>query len=410
VNPPPDPQAPYRADLMHQVDERNAWRRILIVSAVAVVLMGVLVAAQIYRAVFVGLPEIPPKAQLWSLNRPPGFTFLDRYGEVIATRGPKHGQGVSLRELPPYLPRAFLAAEDRRFYEHEGVDGRSILRALEANWKAGGVVQGGSTLTQQLVKTIFLSPEQTMKRKLQEAVLAVRLEQVLSKDEVLQLYLDRVFFGENAYGVEAAARTYFGKSAREATLSEAALLAALPKAPTRLDPTNDLDAALRRSRLVLSLMRAEGWISPEQERAALATPPQIVPPSREEGDFGYVLDVAQAQALELAGRRAPDLVVRLTVEPELQVAGAAAVRDVIRARGRRARRAGGACGAGPRRRRARAGGRRRPPQQPVQPRGAGAAPAGVGVQAVRLRRRARGRRAAQRRTDRPAGALRDLAS
>ena len=316
---------------------RNAWRRALIVAGVAVLLLGVLVAAQIYRAVFVVLPEIPPKAQLWSLNRPPGLTFLDRYGEVIATRGPKHGRSVRLEELPPYLPRAFLAAEDRRFYEHNGVDGRAIFRALGANWRAGGVVQGGSTLTQQLAKTIFLTPEQTLRRKAQEAVLAVRLEHVLTKDEVLELYLDRVFFGENAYGVEAAAQTYFGKPARDVTLSEAALLAALPKAPTRLDPTNDLDAALERSRLVLALMRAEGWISPEQQQAALATPPQVIPEDRREGDFGWVLDMAQAQAMEITRGGSPDLIVRLTVEPEMQAAGQAAVRDVIRARGRGSR-------------------------------------------------------------------------
>ena len=316
---------------------RNAWRRALIVAAVAVVLLGVLVAAQIYRAVVVSLPDIPPKAQLWSLNRAPGMTFLDRYGRVIATRGPKHGEGVRLAELPPYLPRAFLAAEDRRFYEHDGVDGRSILRALRANWTAGGVVQGGSTLTQQVAKNVFLSPEQTLRRKAQEAVLAVRLEQVLTKDEVLQLYLDRVYFGENAYGVEAAAQTYFGKSAREVTLSEAALLASLHKAPTRLDPTNDLEAAIQRSKVVLSLMRAEGWITPEQQQAALATPPALAPEPPGEGELGYVIDMAAEQARQLVGAGQPDMTIRLTIEPELQAAGAAAVRDVIRARGRRSR-------------------------------------------------------------------------
>jgi penicillin-binding protein 1A len=190
---------------------------------------------------------------------------------------------VDLKQLPSYLPRPSSRPKDRRFYEHNGVDGQSILRAFGANVRAGGVVQGGSTLTQQLAKTIFLTPEQTLRRKLQEAVLAVRMERVLSKDEVLALYLDRVFFGENAFGVEAASQTYFAKSATEVSLSEAALLAALPKAPTRLDPTNDLEAALARSRIVLSLMLAEGWITAEQERLALATPPRIVSSSKGEG-------------------------------------------------------------------------------------------------------------------------------
>ena len=332
------PPEPGRADLRRPRPRRSKLRgRIVVTGLVAALLLGVLFAAQLYRMAFVGLPNVPDKATLWSLRRPPGFTFLDRTGQVIATRGPKHGRGVQLAELPPYLPKAFLAAEDRRFYGHNGVDGRSIMRALGANVAAGDVVQGGSTLTQQLAKTIFLSPEQTLKRKMQEAVLAIRLERVLTKDEVLSLYLDRVFFGENAYGVEAAARTYFNKSAKEVTLSEAALLAALPKAPTKLDPTNDLEAALERSRLVLGLMHAEGWISAEQEQAALETPPVIAPPQGGEGDFGYVLDLASAEALERVGRRTPDLVVKLTVDPRLQSAAQAAVRETIAANRRRAR-------------------------------------------------------------------------
>lgn len=309
----------------------------LLTAAAALILSALLAAAQLYRTVFVGLPEVPDRAALWSLNRQPGFTFLDRYGRVIATRGPKHGESVRLESLPPYVAQAFLAAEDRRFYDHHGVDGRSILRAVSANLKAGGVVQGGSTLTQQLAKIIFLTPEQSLRRKLQEAVLAVRLERILTKDEVLTLYLDRVFFGENAYGIEAAARTYFGKSAGSLSLSEAALLAALPKAPTRLDPTNDMDAAMARSHLVLSLLREEGWITEEQERRAIATPPVLAAPAQAEGDLAYVLDLAQAQALQHVGEMggatgratAPDLVVRLTVDPELQAVASDAVREVV---------------------------------------------------------------------------------
>jgi len=327
---------PHRADLLHARARREgARRRVAGAAALAILGFGGLAAAQAYRTVFADLPAVPDRATLWSLNRPPGFTFTDRHGRVIATRGPKHGQGVRLRELPPYVPRAFLAAEDRRFYEHRGVDGRSILRAFRENVQAGEVVQGGSTLTQQLAKVIFLTPEQTLRRKLQEAVLALRMERVLTKDEVLTLYLDRVFFGENAYGVEAAARTYFGKSAREITLSEAALLAALPKAPTRLDPTNDMAAALERSRTVLALMRAEGWITDAQRALALSTPPVLAPPPPAEGAMGYVLDQAQAEALALvsaSGRAvAPDLVVRLTVDPELQLVAAEAVREVVSA-------------------------------------------------------------------------------
>ncbi|MBW3616446.1 MAG: PBP1A family penicillin-binding protein [Proteobacteria bacterium] len=330
TSPPPA----FRADLRHARSRRTSLRgRVLITAGATFVLLAVLLAAQLYQSVFVGLPTLPDRAGLWSLNRPPGFTFMDHDGRVIATRGPRHGRSVDLRALPAYLPQAFLAAEDRRFYEHHGVDGRSILRAVQANAQAGGVVQGGSTLTQQLAKIIFLTPEQTFRRKMQEAVLAVRLERVLTKDEVLALYLDRVFFGENAYGVEAASQTFFGKSATEVTLAEAALLASLPKAPTRLDPTNDLDAAIRRSRLVLANMREEGWITAEQEALARAAPPEIAPSPPGEGDMGYVLDLAQAQALDRlrqAGVTAPpDLLVRLTVDPALQAEAAGSLRAVM---------------------------------------------------------------------------------
>lgn len=336
------PETGFRADVMHRPARRTGLgARLLITFGAALVLLTVLAAAQLYQSVFAGLPAVPDRAALWSLNRPPGFTFLDSSGEVIATRGPRHGRSVDLSKLPPYLPQAFLAAEDRRFYAHRGVDGRSIARALQANAKAGGVVQGGSTLTQQLAKIIFLSPEQTLRRKMQEAVLAVRLEQVLTKDEVLALYLDRVFFGENAYGVEAAARTYFGKGARDLTLSESALLAALPKAPTRLDPTNDLDAAVERSRLVLANMRAEGWITAAQEAAARASPPELAPAEAGEGDLAYILDQAQKEALdrlrESGVQASPDLIVRLTVDPELQRAASSSVRAVIGRWGRPAR-------------------------------------------------------------------------
>jgi penicillin-binding protein 1A len=306
--------------------------RLLITASVAIVLSTVLAAAFVWRFVFADLPHLPAdKATLWSMNRPPGMAFYDRNGALIATRGPRHGTAVPLRDMPRHVPRAFLAAEDRRFYQHGGVDWTAVGRAVRENWRAGRVVQGGSTLTQQLVKIIVLTPEQTLKRKLQEAVLARRLEQRLSKDEILELYLHRAYFGEGAYGIDSAARTYFGKSARGLTLSEAALLAALPKAPSRLDPTNNLDQALGRSRLVLRLMRDEGWITPAEEAAALRDPPELTPPPGGEGDFGYVLDMAQAQARELtrvAG--APDLIVRLEVDPRLQAAGVRIVANTMR--------------------------------------------------------------------------------
>ena len=301
-----------------------------------IVLTGGLAAAWQIGRMLQGVPDVPDKSALVVVNQAPGMTFEDATGKVIATRGPHHGHQVSLNELPAYVPRAFLAAEDRRFYKHGPVDLQGISRAAWANWRARRTVQGGSTLTQQLAKTLYLKPDQTLTRKFQEAVIAYRMEQKMSKDEVLELYLNRIFFGDNAYGVDAASQTYFGKSAAQLNLQEAALLAALPKAPTRLALTNDMPAALRRSRLVLENMRAEGWITAQDEQAALLAPPKLAPEAPGEGDYGYVLDMAAAQAVQIAGGAAPDLVVRLTIDPGLQANAQQVVRESIDQNGRRA--------------------------------------------------------------------------
>jgi penicillin-binding protein 1A len=312
-----------------------AWGVGLIVLA-AVIAAGGLAAAWQFGQLTAGLPDIPDKNALALVNQAPGMTFEDSTGKVIATRGPRHGHPVVLSELPSYVPRAFLAAEDRRFYRHGPIDAQGVVRALWANWRARRTVQGGSTLTQQLAKTLYLKPDQTWTRKLQEAVIAYRIEQKMSKDEVLALYLDRIFFGDNAYGVDAAAQTYFGKPASRLDLQEAALLAALPKAPTRLALTNDMAAALRRSRLILANMRAEGWITPQEEEAALVAPPRLAAEAPGEGDYGYVLDMAAAQAVQIAGGGAPDLVVRLTIDPGLQATAQSVVRETVADSGKRA--------------------------------------------------------------------------
>ena len=279
--------------------------RIGITAGVVLVLLAVLTVAWIQLAWLSGLPKVPAADDLWSLNRAPGMTFVDRRGQIIAVRGPRNGHRVSLGELPAYVPRAFLAAEDRRFYKHGAVDWLGVLRALRADARAGAPVQGGSGLTQQLAKDLFLAPDRSIKRKVQEAVLASELSRRLTKDQILELYLNRVFFGSSAYGVEAASETYFGKPASALNLPEAALLAALPKAPSRLSPATDMPAALARSHLVLQRMLLAGWIDQAAERDALAAPPQLAPEPPEDEDFGYVLDLAQTEAASLAKGRAP---------------------------------------------------------------------------------------------------------
>jgi penicillin-binding protein 1A len=318
---------PIRVDLQRRPLGRLS--RALIAVLAGLLLLLAVVGLWGWRLAYHDLPAIPDKAALWSLNRPPGVTFEDHEGRVIAIRGSRHGQTVALSDMPAYLPNAFLAAEDRRFYSHHGLDLTGIARALRADLSAHHVVQGGSTITQQVVRTIFLSPDQTLKRKVQEAVLAWRIERLMSKTEILDLYLNRIYFGDGAYGVDAAAEAYFGKPASKLSLAESALLAALPKAPSRLDPANDLDDAVQRSRVILGEMRQDGWITAAQQQDALTHAPALAPEKLAEGDFGYVLDLASSRARELAQNRAPDLVVRLTVDPRLQSVATRVVREGV---------------------------------------------------------------------------------
>ena len=205
------------------------------------------------------LPRMPDSASLWVLNRQPGVTFTDTDGKTIGIRGAFYGKSVSYKQLPPHVWQSFVAIEDRRFFEHRGVDRQGMLRAMLANLSAGGTVQGGSTITQQLVKNLFLKPERTIQRKLQEMILAGRIESRLTKDEILERYLSNVYFGDNVYGLRAASHHYFNRSPERLTLSQAAMLAGLVQAPSRLTPTRNPNAARKRTRMVLDAMAAAGF-------------------------------------------------------------------------------------------------------------------------------------------------------
>ena len=338
--PPQDARAPARAfgrGLGRPGKPRKPRRPVpaWVATAFAVTLMFVALSALasaiwFQKAYLADLPPIPDRAALYAVNRAPAIKFYDRSGQLIAARGPRYGDQITLAVLPAYAPKAMLAAEDRRFYGHGAVDLRAIARAAVANRRAGRVVEGGSTLTQQLAKTLFLTPDQTFRRKIQEAFLAERIERVLTKDEVLELYLNRIYFGANTFGLDGAARTYFGKPASRLTLAESALLAALPKAPTRLALHHGMDEALVRSRMVLNRMEAEGWITAEQKQKALAERPVLAPTAQpNDGDFGWALDFATAEALRMAGPNSPDLMVRLTIDPRLQRRGAAILRAAV---------------------------------------------------------------------------------
>ncbi|KQY93867.1 penicillin-binding protein [Caulobacter sp. Root1455] len=332
--PPPGrrpPEEPFRADLKHAKAKRGRW---IWWTLAVVVLLALLTAASgagyVWWKYLRDAPPLPSREALFAVNRAPGIRFEDRNGQVIATRGPRYGRRITLGTVPNYVPQAFLAAEDRRFYKHGPIDLYGIVRALNVNRKAGRTVQGASTLTQQLAKGLFLTPDRITKRKVQEMYLAWKLERVLTKDEILELYLNRVYFGAGTYGVDGASQTYFNKPASQLTLSEAALLASLPKAPSRMALTRDMSRALARSRLILTSMRKEGWITAEQESQALDNTPRLSPLAiQDEGDYGWVLDYATSEAVRIAGQNAPDLVVRLTIDPRLQHVGVETVRQAI---------------------------------------------------------------------------------
>lgn len=327
----PEPEEPFRADLKHAKAKRGRW----IWWALAAVVLLVLAttasgAGYVWWKYLRDAPPLPSREALFAVNRAPGIRFEDRNGQVIATRGPRYGQRITLAGVPNYVPLAFLAAEDKRFYKHGAIDPYGIVRAAWINHQAGHTVQGASTLSQQLAKGLFLTPDRITKRKVQEMYLAWKLERVLTKDEVLELYLNRVYFGAGTYGVDGASQTYFNKPASQLTLSESALLASLLKAPSRMALTRDMSRALARSRLVLANMRKEGWITAEQESRALDDTPRLSPLAvADEGDYGWVLDYATGEAVRIAGQNAPDLVVRLTIDPRLQHVGVQTVRQAI---------------------------------------------------------------------------------
>ncbi|MGD9799730.1 MAG: PBP1A family penicillin-binding protein [Parvularculaceae bacterium] len=268
-------------------------------------------------------------ADLWAVNRTPAIVIEDRNGAELAARGARYGEAVAVDELPPYLVKAFLATEDRRFYEHRGVDLRGTTRAFITNLKSKGRVEGGSTITQQLAKNLFLSPEQTYVRKAKEAMLAFWLEGRYSKDQILSLYLNRIYFGAGAYGVESAAKTYFDKSARDVSLSEAALLAGLPQAPSTLAPTQNPLGARERAFEVIDNMRETGDITEFEAREARRAPP-VIASGGDDRDIGWFFDYVAERARGLAGPDAPhDIVIRTTLDRKLQRDAEAAVKSVL---------------------------------------------------------------------------------
>ncbi|WP_408647674.1 transglycosylase domain-containing protein [Xanthobacter dioxanivorans] len=329
AEPPPEPPAPRRGRAEPPARPRRRRRGPFLFRLVKwgfiLGLWGVLALAGViaYEA-----SKLPPMQTLMIPKRPPTVTVLAADGKALATRGDMGGVAVPIRELPPYLPKAFVAIEDQRFYSHFGLDPEGLARALVTNLTSRRLRQGGSTLTQQLAKNLFLTQERTASRKVQELVLALWLEHKFTKDEILDLYLNRVYFGAGAYGVEAAAQRYFGKSARQVSLAEAAMLAGLVNSPSRLAPTRNLRGAQQRAALVLSAMRQQAMISQDMAGAALARPAQLSRAGMPDSS-GYVADWVMDQMDSFVGELPGDVTVRTTVEPALQQAAERALEDTL---------------------------------------------------------------------------------
>ena len=272
--------------------------------------------------------HLPPIQSLEIPRRPPSIQIVDASGQPLARRGDQAGAPLSLKEMPDYVPRAFIAIEDRRFYEHFGIDPLGIARAALANVLHLGVAQGGSTITQQLAKNLFLTQERTIHRKLQEALLALWLEHKYSKAKILELYLNRVYFGSGAYGIEQASQRYFGISARRLTLPEAAMLAGLVRSPSRLAPTRNYAAAEKRAKVVLGAMAELGYINKAQERVAMANPPRIATQTTAWSN-NYVADWVMDGVNDILGHVDQDIVVHTTIKSAMQAEAEKALGDEL---------------------------------------------------------------------------------
>ncbi len=318
--PAPDPDADGRGEDRPRLQWLRdlPWRRIAAWTGVVLLLLILMASAW---ATWVAPP--------WGPMQPPEkptFTFLSADGTPLARRGGRDAP-VDAARLPLKVRGAFIAIEDRRFRDHEGIDPRGLLRASWRNFRAGGVVQGGSTITQQLAKNEFLTSERRLGRKVQEVILAVWLDAWLSKDEILSRYLSSIYFGDGAYGLRAAARHYFQKPPEELSIAEAAMLAGMVKAPSRLNPLVNLEKAQARSRLVMAAMAQEGMITAAELAAARPAVPN--PPSKELPAGTYFIDWMAPQAEQAAGDATGQVTMRTTLDTRLQKAAIKALTSIL---------------------------------------------------------------------------------
>ena len=274
-----------------------------------------------------------PHTSEWKVpDRPPNIQIVSVDGALVANRGETGGEAVRLEHLPIYVPEAVIAIEDRRFRNHFGLDPIGLSRAMLANVRSGRLVQGGSTLTQQLAKNMFLTPERSFRRKVQELVLALWLETEYSKDAILEMYLNRVYFGAGAYGIDAAARRYYNKSASQVSLQEAAVLAGLLRAPSYYAPNRHPERAYSRAVLVLDAMAREGFISTEDAEAAKSQKARVASRHVARSE-SYVADFVMERLASYVVRLETDIIVETTIHMGLQRDAEWALVEVLKTEG-----------------------------------------------------------------------------
>lgn len=283
--------------------------------------------------------DLPSIRTLGDFRKAGSITVKTEDGTVIGTYGDVYGQYVPYAQIPKFLIDAVVATEDRNFFHHFGVDPIGLMRATYVNIRARHLVQGGSTITQQLAKNVFLTPDRTLKRKLQEMILAVELERKFSKADILTLYLNRVYMGAGNYGVDAASRRYFGHPVKDITMSEAAILVGLLKAPSRYAPTSNPDLSERRATQVLINMKNAGYLTDAQVATARDQFDDEDANYRDSHGFGafYFSDYVVSQLPDIIGNASGDIVVTTTLNPQWQRNAEDAVTDVIAKRGKAVR-------------------------------------------------------------------------
>lgn len=344
ILPPPPPRPNRRAPNASAALEQGAgraapptpprpptpWAIRLLKFGVKVALVGLVWLVIIVGSVVVwysaGLPDLD---QVASLTRKPSVSVLAADGTIIANFGDVYGEIVDVKDMPTYLPGAVMAVEDRKFYHHFGVDPLGILRAAVVNLRAGHLVQGGSTLTQQVAKNLFLTQDRTLKRKIQEVIMAVKLERRFTKDQILTLYLNRVYMGAGSYGVDAAAQRYFGVPARKVSIWQAAILAGLLKAPSHYNPVADPTATTERASVVLGEMVEAGVITQEQADSAKIAASKGVTLARRNGGTRYFADWVMQELDEDLGELGQDVLVHTSFDQKIQSVAEASLEKTL---------------------------------------------------------------------------------